>query len=135
MSNRTFSVKVDGLDELLQALDPGPVVTDIDRITEAYTRKMANESAIGAPRKTGKLANSFPSSVRKEGGFGAKTKSWILFGKATTAVWSFGSDLPYALKQEYEHRSKKGFVRKAVWNNREAYREKIRERLGQMGRR
>jgi hypothetical protein len=117
MSRRTFNVSVSGLREVLQALDTGPVKTDLDRITEAYTRKMANEAAEGAPRKTGKLKNSFPPSVRKE----------------ADVHWSFGSDVPYALRQEYEHKTKKGFVRKAVWNNREAYRNKLKERLGQMG--
>jgi hypothetical protein len=117
MSNGTFNINVSGLNDVLQILDIGPVKTDLDRITEAYTRKMANESAEGAPRKTGKLKNSFPPSVRKE----------------EEVSWSFGSDVPYAKKQEYEHKSKKGFVRKAVWNNREPYRNKIKERLGQMG--
>jgi hypothetical protein len=92
-------------------------MTDLDRITEAYARKMANEAAQGAPVDTGRLRNSFPPSVRKE----------------SDVHWSFGSDVEYAKVQEYEHRSKKGFVRKAVWDNREAYRNKIKERLGQIG--
>ncbi|MBO0962020.1 hypothetical protein J1P26_20145 [Neobacillus sp. MM2021_6] len=118
MSNRLFTVRVTGLDNVLKALDSAELASDLDQITETYARKMANESAIGAPRKTGKLKNSFPPSVQKE----------------DECVWVFGSDLPYALRQEYEHRTKKGFVRKSVWNNREAYKNKIRERLSRMGR-
>lgn len=117
--SRLFSVRVTGMDEVLKTLDSDVLAWDLDKITETYARKMANESAKGAPRKTGKLKNSFPPSVQKE----------------EECVWVFGSDLPYALKQEYEHRTKKGFVRKAVWNNREAYKNKIRERLSRMGRR
>jgi hypothetical protein len=115
--SRTFNVNVSGLNDVLRMLDDGPVKTDLDRITEAYTRKMANETAQAAPVDTGKLKNSFPPSVRKEG----------------DVSWSYGSDVPYAKKQEYEHRTKKGFVRKTVWNNRELYRNKINERLGEMG--
>jgi hypothetical protein len=115
--SRTFNVNVSGLNDVLRMLDDGPVKTDLDRITEAYTRKMANETAMAAPVDTGKLKNSFPPSVRKD----------------ADVSWSYGSDVPYAKKQEYEHRTKKGFVRKTVWNNREPYRNKINERLGEMG--
>lgn len=115
--SRTFNVNVSGLNDVLRMLDDGPLKTDLDRITEAYTRKMANETAQAAPVDTGKLKNSFPPSVRKE----------------ADVSWSYGSDVPYAKKQEYEHRTKKGFVRKTVWNNRELYRNKINERLGEMG--
>jgi hypothetical protein len=115
--SRTFNVNVSGLNDVLRMLDDGPVKTDLDRITEAYARKMANETAMAAPVDTGKLKNSFPPSVRKE----------------ADVSWSYGSDVPYAKKQEYEHRTKKGFVRKTVWNNRELYRNKINERLGEMG--
>lgn len=116
--SRIFNVSVTGLDAIQQALDPAAVARDIDRITETYARKMANESAHNAPVKTGRLKNSFPPSVRKE----------------SEGAWSFGSDVPYATRQEYEHKTKKGFVRKAVWDNREPYRNKISERLNDIGR-
>jgi hypothetical protein len=78
---------------------------------------MANESAEMAPRLTGKLKNSITASVEQE----------------SEGVWTYGSDLPYATRQEYEHRSKKGFIRKSVWNNREPYRNKINQRIGEIG--
>lgn len=115
--SRSFNVNVTGASEIIRALNSPEIARDIDRITETYARKMANESAEGAPRDTGALANSFPPSVRKE----------------QEATWSFGSDLPYATRQEYEHATKKGFVRKAIWNNREPYRNKIRQRLDEIG--
>lgn len=117
MSGANFNVSVSGLQDVLRALDSSSLERDIDRITETYARKMANEAAQNAPVDTGRLRNSFPPSVQKE----------------SPGVWSFGSDLPYATRQEYEHRTKKGFVRKAVWNNREPYRNKIRQRLDEMG--
>ncbi|MEH7246464.1 hypothetical protein V7114_06650 [Neobacillus niacini] len=115
--SQNFTVNVAGLRDVLRTLESGPLKTDLDRITEAYTRKMANETSEAAPVDTGKLKNSFPPSVRKD----------------ADVSWSYGSDVPYAKKQEYEHHTKKGFVRKTIWNNREPYRNKINERLGEMG--
>jgi hypothetical protein len=116
--SRTFNVSITGHGDVLRMLDSSPIKTDLDRITEAYTRKMANETAQKAPVETGALKNSFTASVRKE----------------ADVLWSYGSDLPYATPQEYEHKTKKGFVRKTVWDNREGYRNKINERLREMGR-
>ncbi len=112
-----IDLNIRGINDVIRALDPERITQDLDRITEAYTRKMANETAEAAPRDTGRLANSFPASVEKE----------------SECVWTYGSDLPYATRQEYEHRTKKGFVRKTVWTNRNPYREKIRERIREIG--
>ena len=90
-------------------------VEDIERITEAYARKMAGEAATLAPVKTGALKNSIAKSPRKVHG--------------EDVVWEWGTDLPYGLRQEYEHRSRKGFVRKAIWNNRNKYRDAVRRRI------
>mgnify|MGYP000848862745 CR=1 FL=1 len=116
--SRVFTVSVTGLADVERRLNPTPLLRDIDRVTEAYTHKIANDAAVAAPRKTGRLANSIPASVKKEG----------------ECMWSLGSDLPYALKQEYEHKTKKGFVRKSVWNNRTPYRNKISEEIRHLGR-
>ncbi|MED3649953.1 hypothetical protein [Heyndrickxia sporothermodurans] len=116
--SRSFNVSVSGLSDVLKSLDATPIVGEIDKATEYYARKMANETAIAAPRKTGALANSFPPSVEKQ----------------ADCAWSYGSDLPYATRQEYEHESKKGFVRKTVWNNRDPYRNTIKKKLGEIGR-
>lgn len=84
-----------------------------DNVTETYTRKMANESAEMAPVDTGKLKNSIAASPER-----------IAKGE-----WQYGSDVEYARRQEYEHRTRKGFIRKAVWNNRDKYRETLRREL------
>lgn len=116
MSN--FTVKIEGLASLISSLDANAIAQDIDQITEAYTRKMANESAESAPRDTGKLKNSITASVQKE----------------APLHWTYGSDLPYATRQEYEHRTKKGFIRNTIAKNEIPYRDKIAERLSEMGR-
>lgn len=115
MSRRPINISVSGLSEVLSQLDDAEIARDIGRITETYARKIANESAANAPVDTGRLKNSLASSPKKE----------------SETSWTIGSDLPYALRQEYEHRTKKGFTRKAVWDNRTPFREKIAERLSE----
>lgn len=63
------------------------------------TRKMANKAADGAPIETGALKASIRYSTRREGNM----------------TWYFGSWLPYALRQEYEHIPKQGYFRRAYF--------------------
>jgi Bacteriophage HK97-gp10, putative tail-component len=115
---KSFKVNVLGLDNVLKRLEETggqQTVGDLEKITETYARKMASESAEMAPVDTGALKNSISSSPQKAEGEGI--------------AWEWGSNLPYATRQEYEHKSKKGFVRKAIWNNRTKYREAIRNRI------
>lgn len=88
-----------------------------DKITEAYARKMANDSAGMAPVDKGALQASIASSPKKLG----------------PALWQYGSDLPYARRQEYEHKSKKGFIRKSVYTNESQYIERLKKELGRWG--
>lgn len=81
-----------------------------DKVTETYTRKMANESGGMAPVKSGDLRADVIASPRR----------------LKLATWAFGSNLAYARRQEYEHASHKGFIRKSVWNNRTPYREAVK---------
>lgn len=114
---KSFSVSVTGIDKLLKQLDPKVVNKEIDKVTETYARKMANAAAMKAPRKDGWLKNSLVASVKSEG----------------NGVWSWGSDLPYALRQEYEHATARGFVRKSIWEYRNEYREAVRVLLRGLG--
>src|SRR5699024_5069866 len=82
-----------------------------DKITETYTRKMANVSGQMAPKDSGDLQTSIIASPRR----------------LQLGTWQYGSELPYARRQEYEHKSQKGFIRKSVWNNRSDYREALRK--------
>jgi len=109
-------MKVTGAKEVMTRFKhfyDGHTQAAVGNTVETFTRKMANESSGNAPIKDGYLKGSLASSPEKLG----------------PTEWSFGSDLPYALRQEYEHRTHKGFVRKAVWNNREAYRKAIKSRI------
>lgn len=112
-----LSVSVKGIDELVKRLDASArskVASETAKVTETYTRKMANESAENAPVKSSLLRNSIVASPRKSDAEG---------------VWEWGSNVAYARRQEYEHKSRKGFIRKAVWNNREPYRKAIRKSI------
>lgn len=115
---KTFNVTVKGLDEVIRKLDKQlgqQAVDDIDKITEAYARKMAEESAGMAPIKDSFLKNSIAASPQPS--------------DDELHVWEYGSNLPYATRQEYEHKTNKGFIRKSVWNNREKYRNAVLKRI------
>lgn len=85
----------------------------VGNTVETYARKMASDAAHNAPILDGYLKGSLASSPEK----------------VTITEWTFGSDLPYARRQEYEHASKKGFVRKSIWTNRTAYRAALKRRI------
>ena len=112
------NVSVIGIEEMIRKLDRHigeQAIQDVDRITETYARKMANESSNMAPIDSGALKGSIASSPQES--------------DESKHIWEWGSDLPYATRQEYEHRTQKGFVRKSVWNNRTPYREAVKNRL------
>ena len=86
---------------------------NVDHVAESYSRKMAEASGEMAPVKSGDLRADVIASPRR----------------LKLGVWEFGSTLAYARRQEYEHKSNKGFIRRSVWNNREPFRKRIREEL------
>lgn len=113
-----MSVRLDvrGIDDTIRRLAQHigeEAWADIANTTEAYTRKMANESAQKAPLKDGGLKNSIASSPQK----------------VDAQTWEYGSDLPYATRQEYEHSTHSAFIRKAVWDNEEDYRSAVERRV------
>lgn len=113
-----LSIEVTGLDELMKKFDAisgQAAARNVDKITETYTRKMANESSASAPVDSGDLRASIAASPRP--------------ATSEQGVWQYGSDLSYARKQEYENMSRKGFIRKSVWNNRDPYREAVRKEI------
>lgn len=109
-----FTVRATGVREAIERLgNPDELIRELDRVTERHARLMANEASHAAPVDTGRLASSIPASVEKE-----HDMSWI-----------FGSDVVYAQRQEYEHRTKKGFFRKALWNGRASFQEDVQNTI------
>lgn len=110
-----INVKAEGIEEVMAKFGKWTkqaYAKDIDKISEAYAHQMAKESARKAPYDTGALINSILASP-EPGEF--------------LGEWTYGSDLPYARRQEYEHSSRKGFIREVVWNNRDKYSEAVRK--------
>jgi hypothetical protein len=113
---RSFTGTITGAKELERRLGKKAAVRlkqELDESTELYARKIASEAAETAPVDTGLLANSIASSPRQE-----RVMSWLI-----------GSPLPYAVVQEYEHKSQKAFFRKSIWGNRTAFRDDIKQRI------
>lgn len=101
----------DALEKKFREFAGHKTLETVDKVTETYARKMANEAAAAAPVDQNILAPSIAASPERD--------------KGLKGVWTFGSNVEYARRQEYEHKTKKGFIRKAVWNNRTPYREAI----------
>ncbi|MEK3887255.1 hypothetical protein [Bacillus sp. FSL K6-3431] len=109
-----INVNVTGIEKLtkkISGIAGQAALNNADKITETYTRKMANESAAMAPVLDNILAPSIAASPEPLG----------------KGVWQYGSTLEYARRQEYENASHKGFIRKSVWNNRTPYREALKK--------
>lgn len=114
-----INVKVSGIDETLKQFGKWTgqaYAKDIDKVSETYARKMAKESAAKAPIAPAPEGGSLRASIAESPQPGE-----------TLGEWTYGSDLPYARRQEYEHKSRKGFIREVVWNNRDKYREAVRK--------
>lgn len=118
MRNGRVRIDIEGVNRVVRALEYEGLVRDIGNTTEAYTRKMANESAGYAPVKTGKLRNSIAASPEE----------------IDQTTWEYGSDVDYAKIQEYTNKTHKAFIRKSVWNNELPYKEKINSLVRQLGR-
>ena len=110
-----INVSVKGLENVMRDFsEKGKrAQTRVDKVSETYARKMANESGEMAPVKDNILRPDIIASPRR----------------LKLGTWEFGSNLAYARRQEYEHPTKKGFIRKSVWNNRTPYRETVRREV------
>lgn len=73
----------------------------LDRELEQGIRRMARTSFELAPVLTGALRESILRSPKKDGHL----------------QYIYGSTLPYAQRQEYEHKTKRGYFRKSVKQN------------------
>lgn len=76
---------------------------------EEGIRDMAEDSFEMAPKDTTALAHSIMASVQKE----------------APLTWYYGSNMPYAQRQEYEHKSKKAYFRRSVNKNKILLKDRI----------
>src|SRR5690625_5332661 len=107
-----MNVNVKGLDKVMRDFSVAGIKAqgNADKVTETYTRKMANDSADMAAGKSGDMSANIAASPHR----------------LKPAVCEYGGTLPYTRPQEYEHKTKKGFIRKAVWKNRNDNREALK---------
>lgn len=98
-------VNTRGLDSLIRRLDPSKYGRAIEPVVEKHARLQANTAANRVPFESGLLSNSIQSSPKR----------------LSKLNWSYGTDVPYAQRQEYEHRTKKGFIRKTVFEGRQVF--------------
>lgn len=112
-----YKIELKGVEDVINKLAKKgtQAYENSEKITETYARKMANDSAGMAPVDSGALRSSIASSPKRLG----------------HALWQYGSDLPYARRQEYEHQSKKGFIRKSVYSNGNDYVDRLKKELKQ----
>lgn len=110
-----LSISVKGIDKVMNDFSAKGIKAqgNSDRVTEKYTRKMTNDAAKNAPVDSGDLRTNLSASPRR----------------LKMGTWEFGGTLPYTRRQEYEHKTRKGFIRKSVWNNRQAYRDELRKEV------
>jgi Bacteriophage HK97-gp10, putative tail-component len=109
-----FKIKAQGVEEVLRKLGAKGAqefAKEIDQIVEEHALNIVNNARHNAPIDTSALKNSI--DIYEE-------------GELYRVV---GSDRPYAQRQEYEHATKKGYFRKALWNEREPFRKDIQDAI------
>ncbi|GMK47652.1 hypothetical protein PghCCS26_47820 [Paenibacillus glycanilyticus] len=113
----SVSIKVKGLDTVMRAAKeiPQKLLKELDDETERAALRVVNDARVNAPVLDGFLRNSIKVSGKK---------------KLQRVV---SSDRPYAARQEYEHPTKRGFFRKAIYKERVTFRAAIEDVLKKVG--
>jgi len=110
-----FSVKANGVEAVLRKLGSEGakrLADDLDIVVEKQALMTVNDAKNNAPQKDGNLKRSIK-----------------LYGKPVKLSRTIGSNMPYAQRQEYEHKSRKGYFRKALWKRREPFRKAIESEI------
>lgn len=116
MPNLRISAR--GLDAALRSAREIPLelIDALDDETERAALRVINDARENAPRLDGALKNS----IR-------------MYGRDVKLKRTIGSDRPYAQRQEYEHATKRGFFRKALYRERNTFRAAIERVLRRAG--
>lgn len=114
-----ITAKATGIDKVnakLGAQGAKELEAALDLIVEEHALKIANEAKSNAPIKDGFLKRS----IR-------------LYGRPARLARTIGSNMPYATRQEYEHKTHKGYFRRAIWSGREPFRQDIVNEIKKRG--
>lgn len=111
------NIKARGIGKALESATeiPKELLEALDEETERAALNVVNDARINAPRDTGALKNSIKVYEKRK------------------LVRVIGSDRPYAQRQEYEHATKRGFFRKALYKERDPFRKAIERVLKKAG--
>lgn len=109
-------ISTKGIDDVIQAAG----IAAASRLEAALeldiadgVRKMTLAAFKNAPVETGALRSSILSSIQREGDM----------------EYIFGSYMPYAQRQEYEHRSKNMYLHRAVWSEQGGIKRDIKKTI------
>lgn len=97
-----YKIEFDGVGNVRRSLGRGAarrIRKQAGVRVEQGVDNMAHRSFDYAPKDTTALAHSIMASVHKE----------------APLTWVYGSTMPYAQRQEYEHKTKKAYFRRAIW--------------------
>lgn len=95
------SARIKGIEDIYRMNNPDRYKTPVANMVEKHARLQANTASNRAPVESGNLAGSIPPSVKAFNG--------------DKMGWSYGSKVEYAAVQEYTHKTKKGFMRKTMF--------------------
>lgn len=95
-------VIVSGIESTIaKKLTDATSVEDADRIAQGSMMRIGTDAANHAPVKTGLLQRTMTTGIQRS-------------DSAPKGVWDMIQKTDYTLVQEYEHRSKSGFIRNSV---------------------
>lgn len=110
-------VKVTGIDKTIRTkLDDKNAAEDADRLAEGSMRRIGADAANMAPVKTGHLRNTLTSEIQRS-------------TSAPKGVWDLLQGTDYTMVQEFEHKSKRRFIYRAVLNEEPRFRQTVGERF------
>lgn len=101
MGSLRMKIRSKGFDALIDRLDPGKLEAKIQTTMHVGVQRMAIDAYKFAPVETGALRASILRSVQHD----------------RDIDYIFGSYMPYAQRQEYEHKTRKMYLHRAVWTN------------------
>lgn len=104
MAKFEVKVKVTGINKVRMKLGnraASDLADSMDILMGVLVRNTAGDAAENAPVDTGALQASIRHSTKR----------------TREAEYIFGSYMPYAQRQEYEHKTKYAYFRKAMWKN------------------
>ncbi len=115
-----YRVQVHGIQDVINRARrmPQQLIDEIDTDVEITTLETINAAKADAPVLSSKLRNGLQMIPQDA----AKMKR------------TWGGSAEYTRRQEYEHKTRKGFMRRAQFNARTKLRERVRATIARIGR-